>query len=267
MLALAMNLALLAIPAILLGGAFAAISLYFWREGRDLRRDGIEAPAVITKKFRKDGDTFLLGLENYFITAEFVDSRGQRRSVDIRTPSRQWRWLRPQTSTTIVYLAANPTRARVISATGQTVLGGILLLTGMASITMVLFGLFFLAAGLKTEADSTIGPVITAPPTRFDKTGVLPVTMAVSPQHDRIAVMDENGSSLRIRELPSGQLGPSTNGKGWRLLGWRPDGARIAVAENNAAVVLDAASLAPVAAETYSWNPPVPAIAGCPSRV
>jgi WD40 repeat protein len=74
----------------------------------------------------------------------------------------------------------------------------------------------------------------------------------------------DGGAGLRIRELPSGSLLASAPGKGLRLLGWRPDGARIAVAEVGAVVILDAVSLKPVVGETLSWNPPAPPLSACP---
>ena len=65
---------MLGLPFILMGGGLGSIGLYFWREGSDLRDSGVDAPAFIRKKFRKQGDPYMIGIENYFVTAEFADA-------------------------------------------------------------------------------------------------------------------------------------------------------------------------------------------------
>src|SRR5713226_8692037 len=58
------NLAVLGLPFMLMGGGLGSIGLYFWREGSDLRDCGVDARAVIRKKFRKPGDPYMFGIEN-----------------------------------------------------------------------------------------------------------------------------------------------------------------------------------------------------------
>ncbi|HEY6390364.1 MAG TPA: DUF3592 domain-containing protein [Bryobacteraceae bacterium] len=259
------NLAVLGLPFMLMGGALGSIGLYFWREGSDLRSGGVDARAVIRKKFRKQGDPYMLGLENYFVAAEFLDAQQRDWTVEIRVPSRQWHWLREGATESIVYLPSNPARARVITRAGNTVVGVIELFAVSVGALFVLFGLFFLIVGLTGEGSASSAVTIPAPPpTKFDKTGFERTSMAISPQHDRVALLDEKGNSLRIRELASGQLLASAFGKGWRIIGWRPDGARIAVSEPGAPLILDASSLKPAPGETLSWIPGVLAPSLCP---
>jgi hypothetical protein len=142
-----MNPAVIGFPTVLLGGATAAGAWYFWREGRDLRRAGVEAQATLARKFRKIGDTFLFGIENYFITAEFTDGQSRLWKIDIRVPSQQWQWLREGSKAAILYLPSNPQRARVISRLGQKVLGGFLLYMTVSSALMAAFGLYILFGG------------------------------------------------------------------------------------------------------------------------
>jgi len=249
----------------LMGAAVGSIGLYFWREGSDLRSGGVDARAVILKKFRKPGDSYMLGLENYFVTAEFPDAQQRRWTVEIRVPSRQWHWLREGATESIVYLPSNPARARVITRAGNTVVGVIELFAAGVGAMFVLFGLFFLIAGLTGEGSASGSVSIPPPPpTKFDKTGFERTSMAISPRHDRVAVLDEKGNNLRIRELASGQLLASATGKNWRIIGWRPDGARIAVSEAGTPQILDASSLKPAPGETLSWVPGVLAPSLCP---
>lgn len=253
----------IAIPVMLMGGAVLWLSLYFWREGRDLRAEGVEAHATILKKYKKSGDSYFLGLENCFVNAQFTDGQGIQRTVEIRVPSRQWHWLREGAEETILYLPTNPQRARVISRAGNIIVSGILFFTTMVGATMILFGLFFMVVGLKPGSTTSVAlSAKDPPPTKFDKSGVAHVEMMISPQHDRIAIL-EDGKNLRVRGLSSGNLVASTSGHGWRLLGWNPAGTRLAVAEGPGPLVLDAASLTPVAGETYSWNREAPALAAC----
>jgi Protein of unknown function (DUF3592) len=249
----------------LMGAGLGSIGLYFWREGSDLRDGGVDARALIRKKFRKPGDPYMLGIENYFVTAEFPDAQQRQWTVEIRVPSRQWHWLREGATESIVYLPSNPGRARVITRAGNTVVGVIELFAVSVGAMFVLFGLFFLIAGLagggSASGSVSIPPL---PPSKFDKTGFERTSMAISPQHDRVALLDEKGNSLRIRELASSQLLASAFGKSWRIIGWRPDGARIAVSEADTPLVLDASSLKPAAGETLSWVPGVLAPSLCP---
>ena len=66
---------MIGLPIMLMGAALGSIGLYFWREGSDLRGGGLDARAIIRKKFRKPGDPYMLGIENYFVTAEFADAQ------------------------------------------------------------------------------------------------------------------------------------------------------------------------------------------------
>jgi hypothetical protein len=258
------NIAVIGLPIMLMGAAVGSIGLYFWREGSDLRSSGVEARAVILKRFRKSGDKYLLGIENYFITVEFLDAQQRRWTVDIRVPSRQWHWLREGGTESIVYLPLNPARARVITRLGNTVVGLIEIFAMGVGAMFVLFGLFFLIAGLAGEGGASSSAGLPAPaPSQFDKDGFERLSMAISPQHDRIAVLDEKGNSLRIRDLGSSQLLATTTGKNWHIIGWRPDGARIAISEAGAPQILDAASLKPAAGETLSWIPGVLAPSLC----
>src|SRR5438874_1539524 len=83
-------------------GALVAIAFYFFREGRDLRSDGIEARALLVRKFRNPADAFL-GIEDRFVTAQFLDYQGAPHAVNIRVPSRKWFWLREGSTETILY--------------------------------------------------------------------------------------------------------------------------------------------------------------------
>lgn len=253
------NAVIIALPAMIMGGMVVLICAWFWRESRDLRAGSLEAPAFIARKYRKPGDPYLFGLENYFVTAQFTDMQGEARTAEIRVPSQQWHWLREGATESIIYLPANPRRARVISRAGQTGVA-ILMLFGMSTGgIMVLIAIAILA--LWTVPSQTAVPA--PPPTKFDKSGVDRVFMTVSPQHDRVAVIDENGSGLRIRTIPAGGLVASVRGRNWRLLSWSPDGMRLAIAEGQAAIVLDAATLHPVPGTAYSWDRPAPALASC----
>jgi hypothetical protein len=142
------NLAVLGLPFMMMGAAVSSIGLYFWREGGDLRSAGVDARAVILKKFRKPGDPYMLGLENYFVSAEFADAQQRRWTVEIRVPSRQWHWLREGATESIIYLPSNPARARVITRAGNTVVGVIELFAAGVGAMFVLFGVFFLIVGL-----------------------------------------------------------------------------------------------------------------------
>jgi len=130
---------------------------------------------------------------------------------------------------------------------------GIMLFAMTVGAGMTLFGLVFLFTAATGGGSSTsTRSVAEPPPTKFDKTGVDHVAMWVSPRHDRVAIIDESGRSLRIRALPSGQMLASALGQKGRILGWRPDGERIAVGQGDNNTVLDAATLQPVS-EPYSW--------------
>lgn len=142
-----------------MGAALGSIGLYFWREGSDLRSAGVDARALIRRKFRKPGDPYMLGLENYFVTAEFPDAQQRRWTVEIRVPSRQWHWLREGTTESIVYLPSNPGRARVITRAGNTVVGVIELFAVSVGALFVLFGLFFLIVGLTGQGNASSGAI------------------------------------------------------------------------------------------------------------
>ena len=251
------------VPFIALGALLVWVCLYFWREGRDLRSAGAQARAMLTNKYRRAGDPYLFGLENYFVTAEFVDAHQTRRVAEIRVPSRQWHFLRAGTEETIVYLPSNPARARVVSLAGQSAIGAILIFCMAIGAMFVIFGVVFLVLGV-SPGTSTAG-VPEPPPSKFDRSGVEHSSMAISPAHDRAAVLDEKGSRLHIRDLSSGNLLASRKGRDWRLLGWSPDGTGLAVAEGRTPVVLDAATLQPAAGKTYPWSPEPAALASaCP---
>jgi hypothetical protein len=256
------NAAPVAIPAILMGGIVIGICLYFWREGRDLRTAGQEATAILIRKYRRAGDPYMLGIENRFVTAQFVDCYGIQRIAEIRVPSRQWQWLREGSTETILYLPSNLQRARVISRSRNAVLSVMLVLGMCSGGMMVLLALIFLASSVSSPPVREA--VAAPPPTKFDKAGVAHVSMLVSPRHDRIAVIDDDNGDLSVRDIASGRRIAGARGrKGWRLIDWRPDGARIAVAEESAAIVLDAASLHPVTGESYSWFHPAPGLTAC----
>jgi hypothetical protein len=255
----------LGLPFILMGGGLGSIGLYFWREGSDLRDGGVDARAVIRKKFRKPGDPYMFGIENYFVTAEFPDAQQRRWTAEIRVPSRQWHWLREGATESIIYLPSNPARARVISRAGNTVVGVIELFAAGVGAMFVLFGLFFLIVGLAGGGSASGSVSIPSPPpSKFDKTGFERTSMAISPQHDRVAILDDKGNSLRIRELTSSQLLASASGKNWRIIGWRPDGVRLAVSQAGIPQILDASSLKLVPGEPLSWIPGVLAPSLCP---
>jgi hypothetical protein len=266
-----MNSFLFSLPFIGLGAILAWVCIYFWREGRDLRVAGVQTQAMLAAKYRKPGDTFLSRIENCFVTAEFQDSQGFRRMVEIRVPSRQWHLLRAGTVESIVYLPANPARARVVSLMGQTLISLILIFGMTVGAIFVLFGFAFMTFGVKPAARGPDGVAITAaaldpPPSKFDKTGVSPSSMIVSPRHDRAAILDEKGAVLYLRDLRSGTLLASTKGNHWRMLSWSPDSSRLAVAEGSSALVLDAATLQSRPGETYDWNPESAALeAVCPA--
>src|SRR5258708_1624005 len=201
------NLAVIGLPIMLMGAALGSIGLYFCREGSDLRDGGVNARALLRRKFRNPGAPYMLGIENYFVTAEFPDAQQRQWTAEIRVPSRQWHWLREGATESIIYLSSNPARARVISRAGNTVVGLIELFAAGVGALFVLFGLFFLLVGLAGGGGaSSSATVPDPPPTKFDKTGFERTSMAVSPQHDRIALLDEKGNSLRIRDLASSQL-------------------------------------------------------------
>jgi hypothetical protein len=169
-----MNSAWIGLPSFLMGGATTCIGWYFWREGRDLRSTGVDAQATLVRKFRKEGDTFLFGIENRFVTAAFTDGQGRPWTVDIRVPSRQWDWLREGSKASIIYMQSNPQRARVISRLGQKILGGFLLYMTVSSALMALFGLYFVFGGsvdLKTMPKLQSISVSAPLPAKFDKNG------------------------------------------------------------------------------------------------
>ena len=97
-----MSAASIALPAIAMGGALAWVSLHFWRGGQDLSKEGVEARATLVRKFRNPDDTFLFGLENYFVTATFLDLQNRQRTIDVRVPSRQWHLLREGSTASIL---------------------------------------------------------------------------------------------------------------------------------------------------------------------
>ena len=81
-----------------LGGLFyGAIFLYvgwrLWREGRELRSAGVTANAKVLKKYRKSEDRSWGGLENYYVLCGFQDEAGIAREVEVKLPSKLWRWL------------------------------------------------------------------------------------------------------------------------------------------------------------------------------
>jgi WD40 repeat protein len=81
--------------------------------------------------------------------------------------------------------------------------------------------------------------------------------MSISPAHDRVAVLDEKGIELQMRDLDSGRILASAKGSGWRLLAWRPNAGRIAVAEGKAIRILNTFSLQIMPGEKYEWDPAV----------
>jgi Protein of unknown function (DUF3592)/WD domain, G-beta repeat len=254
--------AVVAIPAVLMGAAVIWICVYFWREGSDLRTAGVEAIARLARKYRGPGDSYMLGLENCFVTAHFYDASGVLRTAEIRVPSRQWHLLREGSTRTILYLPANPMRARVVSR-GENSVVAMLMIFGMCcGGFMAVLGLFVLSSGARFTPPQPAA-VAPPPPSKFDKSGVDRVAMSVSPQHDRVAVLDEAGRELRIREIASGRLIASRRGNGWRLLDWRPDAARLAVAHGSSAISLDSATLQPASGESYSWSRPAPGLDSC----
>jgi len=219
---------------------------------------------MLTSKYRKAGDTYLWGIENYFVSADFVDTQQVRRAVEIRVPSRQWHFLRAGTAETIVYLPSNPARARVVTLAGQTVIAAILIFCMAIGAMFVVFGIVFSVTGI-SPGQSASASAVEPPPSKFDKSGVAHSSMAVNPARDRVAVLDEKGSLLTVRGLSSGNLLASARGRGWRLLGWSPDGASLALAEGQATVILDGGSLGLAPGKVYDWNPEASALTtACP---
>lgn len=246
------------IPIIVMGGLAAAVSLYFWREGRDLRAGGVEARATIVRKFRKPG------LDNCYVTVQFTDAQGVARTALIRTPSRQWHWLREGAEETILYLRSNPQRARVISSAGNAALSVIEIFVMSVGGFMMIGGIALLALGTGGGGSNGAaqGSMPPPPPTKFDKSGTARLSMIVSPRHDRVAVYDEDAGDLRIRDLAGGLLAAADR-KHWKPVSWSPDGSRIAVLDGQTIRVLDSA-LKPLVGESNSWDRPAPALAECP---
>jgi len=253
----------ISLPMIAMGATLLFIALHFWKSGRDFTAQGVEARANITRKFRKPGPNILYNAENCFVTAEFVDRNGDVRTIEIQVPSRQWHFLRAGSMETILYIPSNPNRARVTSQTQNGIVNVILIFAMLVGVLFVVAGTTFTFVPLKPVSDSSIAsaPAITREPapTQFDSSGVEHNTMLIDPHHARVAVLDEKGARLTIHDLGSGARLVDTRADGWRLLSWSPDASRIAVAEGEQRILLDAATLA--RADGDYWNPPEPALA------
>jgi len=113
---------LIPFAAMLAGALFCAVLLYFWRGGKEFRKNGVTTQAVVVKKYRKDR-----GLENFYALVSFVDLNLRRQVIEVKIASRVWRGLREGETTAITYLREQPERAEQGPKWGKALVGGVLL--------------------------------------------------------------------------------------------------------------------------------------------
>jgi hypothetical protein len=75
------------------GVLFIFIGLYLWRDGRELRKNGVTITATVQKKLRKADDKSWGGIENYYIQCSFADTNGATNQVEMKVQSKVWRQL------------------------------------------------------------------------------------------------------------------------------------------------------------------------------
>jgi hypothetical protein len=146
---------LIPLAAMIVGAAFCAVLLYFWRSGRELRSKGVTTQGVVSKKFRKGG-----GLENFYALVSFIDLSGRSHVVEMKVASRVWRGWREGETVDITYLPSQPEKAEQGPKWGRKLIAGALLFMAAIGALMSVTGLVqLIKAIVSVSAEALRRPV------------------------------------------------------------------------------------------------------------
>lgn len=113
--------------------AFFALVFFLWRNGRELRSQGVTTDAVVVEKFRKPGE----GLENCYAVFEFTGADLRVHRVETRVLSRAWHGLRVGEQESITHLPDRPEVVGYGPRAGRQVIGALLLFMMFVSAAMI----------------------------------------------------------------------------------------------------------------------------------
>jgi len=136
-------LLIVGLGGVFFGALFLFVGWRLWREGRELRSAGISTQAKILKKFRKSEDRSWGGLENYYVLCGFEDETGLAREVEIKVPSKGWRWLREGSTLPVTFVPGQIETARAGARWGwklRGAIGIIVMLYGLAALVVFPLG-------------------------------------------------------------------------------------------------------------------------------